>query len=189
MRIITGKHRAKKIYTYKEKDLRPTSNRIKETIFNILNHADQEYVKNGLSDYNCFLDIFCGTSGMSFEALSRGVKSVMLVDSNPDLIEMAQYNAKEFGEEENVKTIRADATRLPKSFSQSELCFIDPPYNRNLISKTLTSLDKQNWLSNGAVVIIESDKKEAIVFPQNYKVFNERLAGKTRLTFCSYNRE
>lgn len=188
MRIITGKHRGRKISSLNSKMLRPTANKVREMIFNILEHGSSEYLKDSLSEYQSMLDVCCGTATMSFEAISRGVKSATLMDINSEVLELAMYNAKLLGEAEVVRAIRADTTKLGKAQISSDLCFIDPPYEKSLISPILLSLSKNGWLSDGAVIIIESARKDNYELPDGFKLFDERISGKNKVAFCVFQK-
>ena len=93
MRIISGQFRGRKLHSLKHNDLRPTTNKIREKLFNILEHNKQILKKDSLNDVELLLDICCGLGSIGFEALSRGVKKVTMIDKNPIFGDLVHLNA------------------------------------------------------------------------------------------------
>lgn len=180
MRIVGGKYRGKKLQTPEGRDVRPTSERAREAIFNIL------YSKLG-GDYSGLnlLDIFCGTGAFGFEALSRGFKHVTFVDKNTTLI---QKNAKLFvAEKERFDILQNDATRLSKSRRLYDLVFMDAPYALGLSEIALQQLLRQNWLNEHAICIVEVRNDERWPLPQGLELLDERVYGLARVLFLRKN--
>lgn len=186
MRIISGKYKGRKIGSIKEKIVRPTTNKNREMIFNILKHGDKNYFKENFSDYEYVLELFCGSGILSFEALSRGVKKAILIDNNQNVLEQINRNSEKLNNQDDIITYRYNSLKLPNSNYQVDLCFIDPPYDAKLYDKTLKSLITNNWLNDNAIVIVESDKREKINFPEQLKIFDERISGKTKIIFTIF---
>ena len=158
MRIVGGKYRGKKLWAPDGKDVRPTSERAREAIFNIL------YSKLG-GDYGNLniADIFCGTGAFGFEALSRGFKFVTLLDIDTMPV---QKNAKLFvAEKECFEILKADATHLPRARRKYDLVFMDAPYALGLTALALEQILQQMWLSECAICIVEVRKDE------NFRVY------------------
>lgn len=155
MRIITGKHKGRKLLDcYKLKDLRPTTDRNREGLFNILSSG--AFLENFDLRKCDLLDVFSGSGSISFEALSRGLRSATLIDINPDHIELSKNNAKILGEERNCQFINFDLSKPIFQSNQSyNLIFIDPPYHKNLIEGALSNLIKGNFITKDALIIIE----------------------------------
>jgi len=143
MRIISGKHRGRHIKTLKSSELRPTTGRIREAIFNILSHG-QFAEKNILQDAN-ILDLFCGCGSLALEALSRGGASATFIDIDRKHLDIAKKNAAHIGEDINSSFICADSTNPPPARHSCSLIFVDPPYQKDIIGKTLTKLANNNW--------------------------------------------
>ena len=184
MHIISGDYRGRKINTIKDKDLRPTTAQTREAVFNIITHHDE---LPAFTDSNLtFLEVFCGTAIMSFEAMSRGAKKVILIDRNPRLKPLFEENAT-FLEEKETHFFIHDVAKLPKALYKANLCFIDPPYQANLETNTLDSLHQGEWLEEGATVILETDKRNEFSIPSNYKVVIEKKYGKSKLLFLQYS--
>ena len=179
MRIVAGKYRSKKLFTPKDMNVRPTSERAREALFNILNSRFG-------SDYSAFdlLDIFAGTGAFGFEGLSRGVNSVTFVDINTELV---KKNATLFAnDKEKIKIIKANATNLPHSVKQYNFVFSDAPYDKGLSEKALAELVAKNWLKDGAICLVEVRHSEDFALPQDFSQFDERIYGQAKVLFLQY---
>ena len=180
MRIIGGKYRGKKLFSPDSDAVRPTSDRAREALFNILNSA----LENPFTDYT-LLDVFSGTGAVALEALSRGVKNVAMVDINPKNL---QKNTALFPlEKDKIKVVKADVAHLPSASEQYDLLFMDAPYNKGLSETALIQLDKQGWLKPDALCMIEVEKNEQIDLPSCYQFENERMYGLAKIIFARYN--
>lgn len=177
MRIISGKHRGRKIISIEGKNLRPTMGVTREAIFNILAHGNFD---NILSDAKV-LDIFCGSGALSMESFSRGAASATLIDINQEHLDIAKENIKSLSEENNSIFLKADATKLPTAYKKHNLVFIDPPYNKNYSLDALISADNKGWLEDNALIIIETDHKEDITAPDNFTKLDERKYGHSKI--------
>ena len=180
MRIVGGKYRGKKLQTPEGNNVRPTSERAREAIFNIL------YSKLG-GDYSSMnlLDIFCGTGAFGFEALSRGFKHVTFVDKNVDLV---QKNARLFAaEKEHFDILQNDASHLSKPRRLYDLVFMDAPYAMGLSETALHQLLQQRWLNERAICIVEVRKDERWPLPQGLELLDERVYGLARVLFLRKN--
>lgn len=180
MRIVGGKYRGKKLWTPEGKEVRPTSERAREAIFNIL------YSKLG-GDYSQLnlLDIFCGTGAFGFEALSRGFAHVTLVDINTL---SARKNAKLFAtESERFDVITADATHLSQARRKYDLVFMDAPYAKGLTELALEQILEHGWLNERAICIVEVRKDERFPLPEGYELLDERVYGLARVLFIRKN--
>ena len=176
MRIVGGKYRGKKLWTPEGKDVRPTSERAREAIFNIL------YSKIG-GDYTklSLLDIFCGTGAFGFEALSRGFAHVTFADIDTVPV---NKNAKLFAaEKERFDVIKSDATRLPRARHQYDMIFMDAPYARGLTEQALEQLLLQGWLNEKAICVVEVRKDELFPLPEAFELLDERIYGLARVLF------
>jgi 16S rRNA (guanine966-N2)-methyltransferase len=158
MRIIGGKYRGRKLVDCKNLNLRPTSDKNRENLFNILknNPALQEF-----DIENCnFLDVFCGSGAVSFEAISRGAQSATLIDINKNHLEAAQTNSQNF-DTKNIQYHQIDITKtIFKSPKKHNIIFLDPPYDKNLTVKAAQNLQKYDWLAENSLMIIEYHQNE-----------------------------
>lgn len=179
MRIVAGKYRGKNLVSPKNNNVRPTSERAREALFNILNSRFG-------SDYSGYdlLDIFAGTGAFGFEGLSRGVKSVTFVDINIDTI---KKNASLFAaEKEKIRLIQADATNLPMSVKKYNFVFSDAPYDKGLSQKALSELVKKKWLAEDALCVVEVRHNETLEIPDEFEQFDERIYGQAKVLFLIY---
>ena len=180
MRIVAGKYRGKKLFTPKDMTVRPTSERAREALFNILNSR----FGSKYSDFD-LLDIFAGTGAFGFEGLSRGVKSFAFIDINTELV---KKNAALFTlEKEKIKIIQANATNLPRAIKQYNFIFSDAPYDKGLSQKALSELSNKGWLADGAICIIEIRHSEDLNIPQGFSLIDERIYSQAKVLFLEYN--
>ena len=152
MRIIAGKHRGRVLSSFKGEEIRPTSDRAKEALFNIL---------QGKISGSRFLDLFCGTGSVGIEALSRGAKEVTLVDLSKESLLLAEKNLNSIGE--RAETVLSDATSFVKTNKTREydIIFLDPPYKAG-VSELLEEIGKSGILISGGTLIYEHAEKEPL---------------------------
>ena len=179
MRIIGGKYRGKKLLTPDGNAVRPPSDRMREALFNIL------YSRVGpLTEINV-LDVFAGTGAFGLESISRGAKSVTMIDKDTKLI---AKNTSLFPEEKNkINIIQADATNLLTATKKYHLLFMDAPYAQGLTKKALLSLSQKKWLINGALCLIETRRDEILQLPKNFNFIEERLYGLAKISILTYS--
>ncbi len=176
MRIVAGQYRGKKLFTPEGKEVRPTSERAREAVFNILNsHLGSDYSAVHLAD------IFAGTGAFGLEALSRGAASVTLVDKD---IWLLSKNVKIFAKEQSkIRIIKADALNLPRTGHKFNMVFMDAPYAKGLTEEVLKQLIKKEWLAENSLCIVEIRKDEHIDIPSEYEVLDERVYGLAKILF------
>ena len=176
MRIIGGKHKGRKLFTPEGKGVRPTSAKMRESMFNILMSM------NSIEDATV-LDLCCGTGSLGIEALSRGCLKVTFIDGSAPHLKLAWANITHVKETDNSTLIRTRAEDLPKAKEQFDLVFIDPPYSKKIADKALISLIERNWLSDNAIFVIEQDRREDLIFSEeHYKETLKRTYGNSKLT-------
>jgi 16S rRNA (guanine966-N2)-methyltransferase len=182
LRIIAGELKGRKLVTVPGMQTRPTADRVRESIFNILGAG----VRDAL-----VLDLFAGTGAMGIEALSRGAESVVFADNDKTALTALAKNIKMCSLENRANIIKWNILKnlniicsFPLAFN---LVFIDPPYNKNMIQPTLSNLAKSRCLENGARVAIEHSPREPISLEdQNFKISDQRRYGKTLVSFLIY---
>jgi len=157
VRIVAGSARGRVLATPKAADrIRPTADRVRETLFNVLGQTCE-----GLH----VLDLFAGTGALALEALSRGAAKAVLVDSGREAQGLIRQNAKALGFEGQVELLAVPVERalevLGRRGERFELVFSDPPYRLEQAAKVLEALEAQGLLAEGAVVVVEHDKREA----------------------------
>jgi len=181
MHIIAGKHRGRRIEAPEGKEVRPTTARTREAIFNILSHG--EYGERGVLQGRV-ADIFCGSGAMGLEALSRGASHVTFVDKNRISLEAVEFNVERFGEQANCKLLRADSSQLPTVKEAYDLLILDPPYHSGLGTKSLETALKGGWLHEGSVIVLELARKEEIKVPDGIAIDDVRDYGNTHMIFA-----
>lgn len=186
MRIVGGKHRGRKLESPADERVRPTSDRARESLFNILAHG--KFAAGGTSPLigARVVDVFCGTGALGFEALSRGAAHATFIDKDPAALKLVQANAKVLGETANAQTYQVDATKPGRATQPCVIAFIDPPYHEGLAAPALAALAENGWLANGAICIVETDAREDVVPPAKFSNDDERRYGKAKLTFLRY---
>lgn len=168
IRIISGKHRGRKLPVLMAEGLRPTTDRVKETVFNWL----MPYMQQS----NC-LDCFAGSGGLGFEALSRGANSVTLIELNKAAAQQLEQN-KALLKANEITIKQMNTLDYLKHCSQKfSIVFIDPPFRKGLIEETIQLLNN-NLLEQGALIYIEMGSEEKItVIPSNWQLLKEKKAG------------
>ena len=182
IRIIGGELKGRKLVTVPGIETRPTADRVRESIFNILSTS----VRGAL-----VLDLFAGTGAMGIEALSRGAKSVVFADNDKTALAALSKNIMMCALESRANIIKWNILKnlniicsFPAAFN---LVFIDPPYNKGMIQMTLSNLSKSRCLEIGARVAIEHSPREPIsANDQNFKISDQRRYGKTLVSFLIY---
>jgi 16S rRNA (guanine966-N2)-methyltransferase len=177
MRIIGGARRGLKLAELGEGDagahLRPTSDRVREAIFNLLINAHGNPVAGAR-----VLDLFAGTGALGLEALSRGAVEVTFVDDGAKALALIRANIAKMRAEGETKVLRQDAMRLgPNSAAPFGLIFLDPPYGKGLGEASLVAALKSGWLAPGAVVVWEEGAVPAV--PKGFCQVDQRTYGDT----------
>jgi len=157
MKIISGIYARKQLANTDNLNFRPTTNKNRQALFNILKHN-----KFGFSLQNSTMaDICCGSGLIGFEALSCGVKQIVFLDNNPDHLKIVAKNIATLQVQNITKTILANVYNLPINKQKIDFLFLDPPYNLNY-AKIITELEHKNWLTENILLVIEWGKKSNI---------------------------
>jgi 16S rRNA (guanine966-N2)-methyltransferase len=178
VRIVAGRFRGRALAAPKGRATRPTSDRAREALFNVLVHRIG--VDFGVARV---ADLFAGAGGLGFEALSRGAAHVTFVEDDAAALSALHANAAALGVEGEFDILRADATRL-RSVQEGEACtlvFLDPPYGKGLAEPALAALVARGWLAPGAVVVVETGVGEELAVPAGFALRDERKSGAARL--------
>jgi 16S rRNA (guanine966-N2)-methyltransferase len=165
MHIIAGIHRSRVLAPLADKQIRPTSARVREALFNILMHRLRDDDLPFLLDAR-FADICCGSGAIGLEALSRGAAHVTFVDSSPAALYIARRNAEMLREAGRCSFVQADASRLPRAPVPYGLLFADPPYDASVLSPLMDGLVREGWVHGNSLLITEQrQRSEPIVHP------------------------
>lgn len=184
MRIVAGKFRGRAIAAPSHDGLRPTSDRVRESVFNILAHGVPGFELASAR----VIDLFAGTGALGLEALSRGAAYCLFVEDNADARALIRTNVEAFGLTGETRIFRRDATDLGPAGNMDSyaLAFLDPPYCKGLGEKALTILCEGKWLQPGAVVVLEERADVTIAPPKDFSVFDTRTYGDTAITFLRF---
>lgn len=162
---------------------RPTSDRTRETIFNIL--LNNPLFGPKILQDKTVLDVFAGTGALGLEAFSRGAKSVTFIEKNKDILPILYANLKSFDLPSSC-ILEQDMQKLTINSSEPfDLIFMDPPYHQDLVLPALVQLESKGWINKDAVILIELAKDEKLSLPPFLSLAVERISGAAKLLFCS----
>ena len=164
MRIITGEYRGRRLKTPYGKDVRPTSDKVKESIFNLL----IPYIND---DFVC-VDLFAGTGNLGLEAISRGARICYFSDSSRDRLRLVKENVKICGAEERSVLLSGDfRSNLGRIHDKVDIIFLDPPYKSEFYLSALDAIKETGILNEGGVVVCEHAEKDEL--PDSYNGFTK----------------
>ena len=171
MKIISGKYKGRVLDGFELKGTRPTMDRVKESLFAMIqNHIFDSIV----------LDLFSGSGNLGIEALSEGAKFSYFVDSNKKACQIIKNNLEKIGEE-NYEIIGMDYLKALDYFYNKkikfDIIFLDPPYNTDYVKKSLEKIEKFNLINDKGIVVCESNELEKIVSPNRFKIKKEKKYG------------
>ena len=182
MRIIGGRYKGTRLAAPGAQGggkahLRPTSDRVRESLFNLLAHGDYPEIEGAR-----VLDLFAGTGALGFEALSRGASRVVFIDDGPAARGLIRQNIDALGVIGQTKLWRRDATRLgPCRGEPFDLIFADPPYGKGIGIAALNSARAGGWIAPGALVVLEEGGSAEVTYPEGLELHDDRIYGETRL--------
>lgn len=183
MRIVSGGLRGRTLITPEGQGTRPTSDRARQAVFNILEHAAWAPELHGAR----VLDLFAGSGALGFEALSRGAAFCLFVETDEAARGAIRENIDALGLFGATRIHRRDATDLglrPASAGEPfDLAFMDPPYRQGLAERALAGLAEGGWLKPGALVMVERGSDEPDLSAQGYEVLDARDYGAARVSF------
>jgi 16S rRNA (guanine966-N2)-methyltransferase len=180
MRIVGGRFRGRALAGPNSDAIRPTSDRLRETIFNILAHSYGDPVAGAR-----VLDLFAGTGAMGLEALSRGAAFALFVDDGAQARGLIRENVEALGLGGATRLFRRDATRMGAAAPNApfSLVFCDPPYGRDLAPRALAACAAGGWLSPGALVVVEEAQGVEVSLPAGFEDLDRRDYGETGVVF------
>ena len=191
MRIIGGTLSRRKIEPPKSIITRPMMDRVREALFNVLEHRDfGEDIGTLFSEDTVVLDAFCGTGALSFESISRGAGRAVLFDNSSQAIEVASSNAAILGIKDKCHIIGTDVTLpplLPIGTNKAKLVFLAPPYGKGLIPVAYKALVKSGWIELPSVIVAETAKKEAFETLEGCELIVSKTYGDTAVHFMKRN--
>ena len=178
MRIVGGRHKGRVLAAPDGRVARPTADRAREALFNILAHSDLIAL-----DGATVVDCFAGSGALGLEARSRGAAALTLVENHPGSLAAIRANLESLREQATV--LRADATRLPPAPAPCTLALLDAPYHSGLSGPCLDSLVAGGWLTGDALAVVEVAARESFAPPPGLVIEDERTYGAARLIFLT----
>jgi 16S rRNA (guanine966-N2)-methyltransferase len=178
MRIVGGEHRGRALAAPEGLCTRPTSDRVRESVFNVLQHA--KWLDAALPEDAHVLDVFAGTGALGLEALSRGASGVVFMENDRAALGALRKNIETLGV--TAKVLACDALAPPEG-TPCGLVFLDPPYGKGLSMRALVALADKGWLAPDAVCVMEMSKKAPEDFPAGFTLKDERRYGVALVRF------
>jgi 16S rRNA (guanine966-N2)-methyltransferase len=182
VRIVGGRHRGRRLIAPPGDTVRPTSDRAREALFNILSHG--RFAALGLPFAGKpVLDAFAGTGALGLEALSRGASAAIFIETEREALSALRRNIAALGEEDSAQVLAGDATRPPRAVLRCAVILLDPPYGSGLAAPALAALAAAGWLAEDALAVAEVAAREPLSAPAGFSVIDERVYGAARLVF------
>lgn len=180
MRVVGGRLRGRNIVAPASRDIRPTADRLRESVFNILMHAYGNPIEGAR-----VLDLFAGTGALGIEAVSRGAKFTLFVDNGAESRALLRNNVEALGLGGVTKVYRRDAANLGPAYPVEPfaLVFLDPPYGKGLAEKALASLRDGGWLLPDALLVVEESKAASFAAPDGFEELERRAYDDTEFVF------
>ena len=174
MRIISGRKRGHKLLEFEGEDVRPTTDRVKESVFNLI----QGFVPDAVC-----LDMFAGSGALSFEAISRGAQKAVCIDSDKRSIDIIKKNALSLGFLEDCDIVNMSCfDYVERTTEKFDIVFLDPPYNKNFIEPVLDALIKNDVLNKDGIIVLESDGTDFHDEFEGLDIYRQRKYGRTYIT-------
>ncbi|WCN15186.1 16S rRNA (guanine(966)-N(2))-methyltransferase RsmD [Marinomonas mediterranea] len=178
LRIIGGEWRSRQLPIPEVEGLRPTPDRVRETVFNWLNFD--------IAGAHC-ADVFCGTGALGLEALSRGAASCIFVDANRAAAQQLKSNLNTLNATNAEVHFTSALTYLDQGPKRPlDIVFLDPPFRKGWLEKILPLLEEKGWLAPQALIYIERESESSFDFPSHWELIKEKSAG--QLTYSLYKR-
>lgn len=181
MRVVAGRFRGRALQAPEDMSIRPTSDRVRESVFNILTHGIEGFSLNGAR----VIDLFAGTGALGIEAVSRGAAYCLFVEEAPDARALIRKNVEAMGLTGETRIFRRDATDLGPAGNMDpyDLAFLDPPYGKGLGEKALAGLADGKWLTPGAICMLEERAGTDVAIPAAFELLDTRTYGDTEVRF------
>jgi 16S rRNA (guanine966-N2)-methyltransferase len=185
MRIVGGTLKGRELKSVPSSSIRPTSDRVREAIFNILTHTYDLDFENIF-----FLDAFAGSGAVSFEMLSRGCPHVYLFEIAKEAQTLILNNAKALNVSDKITLLKKSSLMPPQALNMCSFIFLDPPYGKGLAEKALKSLFEKGWIGDQTLILIEERIKTLFDFQDlALECLETRIYGDTTLTFLKKQKE
>jgi len=180
MRVVGGRLRGRNLASPASREIRPTADRLRESVFNILIHGYGDPIAGAR-----VLDLFAGTGALGIEAISRSAAFALFVDNGTEARALLRNNIEALGLGGVTKVFRRDATNLGAAHPVEpfSLVFLDPPYGKGLAEQALVSLRDGAWLAPGALLVVEEAKAAALAAPEGFAELERRAYDDTEFVF------
>ncbi len=182
MRIVGGDFRGKKLSLPEDNRIRPTADRTREALFNILGHGGDYRTEKGPLPLGArILDVFAGTGALGLEALSRGAAHVTFMDNHPDSLRLIKTNVQVLQGQGKADILNRSGIHPGRASRACDLILMDPPYKKGLESPSLLALAENGWMQPGSIAVIEMASKEVLDPPDGFDLLDNRKYGAARL--------
>lgn len=180
MRITSGLFRSRKLFLPEGRDIRPTSDKVRQAVFNKL-------LSYGLPDEDTVvIDAFCGTGALGLEALSRGAAHCVFIDKARDSVALCKKNIDALGVKDKATILTADTAKIgprPATIKPAQLVFLDPPYRQDLVPQALRALAQNGWLAPRSLCIAETESEAPDAAADSFDLLDRRPYGQTEIRF------
>src|SRR4051794_37279933 len=183
MRVVGGRLKGRTLAAPASREIRPTADRLRESLFNILTHAYDDPIEGAR-----VLDLFAGTGALGIEAISRGASFALFVDNGAEARALLRNNIEALGLGGGTKVFRRDATDLGPAhpLEPFSLVFLDPPYGKKLAERALGSLHDGGWLTPEAMLVVEEAKAAGFAPPEGFEELERRAYDDTELVLLRH---
>lgn len=186
VRITAGKHRGRKLAVPAGREVRPTSDRTRQALFNILEHGGFREGGGSILRGAHVLDAFAGSGALGLEALSRGAAHATFMETAAPAVEAIRQNVAACREQQNADILPVDATSPPRARVACEIAFLDPPYRQDLAVPALKALAAAGWIATGAICCVEVAADEDLSAPPGFTGLDERRYGAARIVLLRF---
>lgn len=182
MRIVGGSLRGRLLTAPTGRDTRPTLDRVREALFNILTHASRWYEddQNPLYD-GLILDAYAGSGALGLEAISRGAQKAVFFDLDRGALAAIEQNIADLKLGDKTRVQRADATKPPRAPEPASMVFLDPPYQKDLLGPSITGLANAGWINDETLIIAERDPREPAPEVDGLETLDSRKYGRCQI--------
>ena len=184
MRIVAGSYRGRRLGAPAGTAVRPTADRVRETLFNMLAHG-RAAPAAGLAGARV-LDAFAGSGALGLEALSRGAAHATFMETRAEALEALQANIHSLALDTVTTIVMADLRNPPKAQETCRFVLLDPPYGAALAAPALNALAESGWLAPGALCVVELAAREPFTMPPDFALLEQRRVAAARLVFLKF---
>lgn len=180
-RIIAGLYRGRRLNVPDGRDIRPTTDRMRERLFSMLTHSRYPDMQGAK-----VLDLFAGTGALGLEALSRGAAHATFVEKARTSLDCIKGNIEALKAQADCTVMPLDASKLPPAKETFDFIFMDPPYRQGLVSPTLEAITAGDWLSRDGVIVCELASDDSSELPTGLQTLDDRKQGQQRIIFLAH---